>query len=66
GAHLLHTAPSDCVVFEDAPKGVEAAHRAGMKAVAITTLHTPEEFGDLSNILFFIKDYTDPRLATLF
>ncbi len=66
GAQLLHVDPSACVVFEDAPKGVEAAHRAGMKAVAITTLHTPKEFNDLPNILFFIKDYTDPRLATLF
>jgi beta-phosphoglucomutase family hydrolase len=66
GAQLLHVDPSTCVVFEDAPKGVEAAHRAGMKAVAITTLHTPEEFHNLPNILFFIKDYTDPRLATLF
>jgi len=66
GAQLLNAEPSSCIVFEDAPKGIEAAHRAGMKAVAITTLHTPDEFHDLPNILFFIKDYTDSRLSQLF
>jgi beta-phosphoglucomutase len=34
----------DCIVFEDAPKGVEAAANAGMKAVAITTMHDPRRF----------------------
>jgi len=66
GAQLLKVEPGSCIVFEDAPKGVEAAHRAGMKAVAITTLHTPDEFNDLPNILFYVKDYTDLKLAQLF
>ena len=34
-AEFLHLLPEDCVVVEDADAGVEAAHRAGMKAVAI-------------------------------
>ena len=29
-----------CIVFEDAPFGIEAARRAGMRAVAICTSHT--------------------------
>jgi len=34
----LAAAPADCVVFEDAAAGVEAAHAAGMYAVGIGTL----------------------------
>jgi beta-phosphoglucomutase-like phosphatase (HAD superfamily) len=52
-------------VFEDAPKGVEAARNAGMKAVAITTIHETEDFKQYPNLLFSIKDYTDPRLTDL-
>lgn len=50
--------PADCIVFEDAPKGVEAAANAGMKAVVLTTMHIREEFSDYSNIITFVPDYT--------
>jgi beta-phosphoglucomutase len=64
-AELLGVHPSDCLVFEDAPKGVEAAQRAGIQSVAITTLHSPEEFSGLRNILLFVKDYHDSRLLNI-
>lgn len=35
GAGEIDLAPSECVVFEDAEAGVQAAHNAGMKAIGI-------------------------------
>jgi beta-phosphoglucomutase len=65
-AELLLKAPSDCLVFEDAPKGVEAARQAGMDCIVLTTMHTREEFRDFPNIRHYIADYTDPFLEELF
>jgi beta-phosphoglucomutase len=65
-ARLLAVRPADCIVFEDAPKGVEAALNAGMKAVVLTTMHGQEEFADYPNILAFVKDYNDKTLDELF
>lgn len=64
-AKLLKVEPSSCIVFEDAPKGVEAALNAGMKAVAITTMHEEHEFDQYSNILFFTKDYDNDLIKKL-
>lgn len=60
GAKGLGVKPEDCIVFEDNPKGVESARRAGMKCIVITTMHEEFEFDGLDNILVFVKDYTDP------
>lgn len=48
-----------CLVFEDAPKGVEAAANAGMDCIVLTTLHTRDHFEAYSNIVKFITDYRD-------
>jgi beta-phosphoglucomutase len=36
-AHLIDVPPERCIVVEDAVAGVEAARRAGMKCIAVTT-----------------------------
>ena len=59
GASELDVLAEECIVFEDAPKGVEAAKRAGMKAVVLTTMHEAHEFSEYDNIICFIKDYHD-------
>ncbi|PWS28733.1 haloacid dehalogenase [Pedobacter yonginense] len=66
GADILGVPYNQCIVFEDAPKGVEAAENAGMQCVVLTTMHTAEEFSAYNNIVAFIEDYTDPVLQNLF
>jgi beta-phosphoglucomutase-like phosphatase (HAD superfamily) len=57
--------PEACIVFEDAPKGVEAAERAGMRAIVLTTMHEAHEFSAYNNIICFIKDYHELEFKTL-
>jgi beta-phosphoglucomutase len=64
-ARRLGVAPSDCVVFEDAPLGIEAARRAGMTAVALTTSLPAEEFVAYDNLVAIVPDLTEIDLATL-
>ncbi|HTY78714.1 MAG TPA: HAD family phosphatase [Candidatus Bathyarchaeia archaeon] len=42
-AARLRVRPEMCVVFEDSLVGLEAARRAGMRAIGVTTAHTADE-----------------------
>ncbi|MEU0767833.1 HAD family hydrolase [Streptomyces albogriseolus] len=42
-ARMLGVTPADCVVFEDAPAGLQAGRAAGMTTVALATTHRAEE-----------------------
>ena len=66
-AHKLGVDPASCIVFEDAPKGVECAKNAGMKVVVLTTMHTKEEFQIYDNVIMFRDDYTNltPQMIDL-
>ena len=53
-----------CIVFEDAPLGIEAARRAGMRAVAICTTHSAAELCG-PHVLAQARDY-DELMTTKF
>lgn len=47
----LGAEPEDCVVFEDAPAGIEAALRAGMRAIAVLSTHPVEQLGSTWSVV---------------
>lgn len=63
-ARRLGAAPERCLVFEDAPLGVEAARRAGMAAVALTTTLGADAFSAYPNLITAVRDFDalDPSL----
>ncbi|MBT1695374.1 HAD family phosphatase [Fulvivirgaceae bacterium PWU4] len=63
-AALMNLPPEECLVFEDAPKGIEAAKRAGIDAVAVTSFHTAKELEN-DNVIATISNYNDAVLKAL-
>lgn len=55
-ADKLMVTPKECLVFEDVPKGVEAAQHAGMDTVVVTTTHSKEDFAGY-NVKAFIENF---------
>jgi len=58
-AHLLDVSPERCVVVEDAVAGVEAARRAGMKCIAVTTT-SPAEMLEGADVIVERLDALSP------
>jgi beta-phosphoglucomutase family hydrolase len=45
-ADMLGMPPARCLVVEDAPTGIRAAHAAGMRVIGITSNHSEQELRD--------------------
>lgn len=58
GAELLRFPSRECLVFEDAPAGIEAAHAAGMAAVALSTTYSA---ADLAHADAVVRDFSTVR-----
>ena len=63
-ARRMGVQAEQCIVFEDAPFGIEAARRAGMRAVAVCTSHAADEL-EGSHVVARVRDYHE-LMATNF
>lgn len=61
-ARRIGVAPAHCIVFEDAPFGIEAARRAGMRAVAVCTTHSAAELAG-PHVIAAVRDYEELALS---
>jgi beta-phosphoglucomutase len=58
-AEKLDVAPSSCVVFEDAPLGVEAARNASMPCVVLSTTLAAAAFAGYDNVTMIAPDFNE-------
>ncbi|MBA3543397.1 MAG: HAD family phosphatase [Chthoniobacterales bacterium] len=61
----LGMAAERCVVFEDAHVGIEAAHAAGMKVVAVTTTHETGQLRAADLVVRQLDELTIKQVAQL-
>ena len=57
-ARRIGADPARCIVFEDAPFGIEAAQRGGMHAVAVCSSHTADELAG-PHVLAAVQDFEE-------
>lgn len=66
-ARRLGVEPRDCVVLEDAEKGIIAAHAAGMKSIAVPNRHThTHDFSAATRVVSSLLELTTDDFARVF
>jgi len=65
GAQKLGLPPNRCVVVEDAPAGIQAAHSGGMKVVALTTSYPAERISDADLVCRDLRDLNPEKIEIL-
>lgn len=63
-AEKLSVPPSRCIVVEDAPAGVEAGRRAGMRTIGIVAMHPGLQADVTTDSMAELPDDTFDRLLT--
>jgi HAD superfamily hydrolase (TIGR01509 family) len=61
----LGLAGNECLVFEDAPAGVAAAHAAGIRVVGLTTSTPKAELERLPGVAIAVSDFSGVDFASL-
>jgi HAD superfamily hydrolase (TIGR01509 family) len=64
-ASRIDRPPSQCVVFEDALVGIEAAHRGGMKVVAVASTNPFEALKSADIVVHRLDELSIPQLEKL-
>ena len=62
----LGRSPPECVVIEDAPAGVEAAHAAGMRVIAITGTYPADQLSAAEAVVGKLTDLSVARYGDHF
>ena len=57
-ARAMNARTAECIVFEDAPFGIEAARRGGMRAVALCTSHSAAQLSG-PHVIASVNDYNE-------
>lgn len=55
-AELLRCDPEGCVVVEDSPAGIQAAHAAGMQIIGVASTHSPADLLSTDAIVRSVAD----------
>ncbi|MFO7795932.1 MAG: HAD family hydrolase [Promethearchaeati archaeon] len=61
----LNLDSENCLVIEDAPVGIEAAKRANMKVIALTSTHPKEELTKADLVLSDLKKLNSKKILNL-
>jgi len=61
-AEAIGVPPEECVVIEDAPHGIEAARRAGMKCIAVTNSYPRERLSGAGLIVSGLREISAEEL----
>ncbi len=64
-AQKIYCQPEQCIVFEDAPAGIAAAHNGGMKAVAIASTHAQKSLRDADIVVHSFEELHFNKLRNL-
>ncbi len=64
-ADRMKLPPSRCLVIEDAPAGIEAARRAAMPAIALTSTHAPDALRSADLTIDGLDQITPDTIARL-
>lgn len=65
GAAGIGREPAECIVFEDAITGLEAARRGGMRAVGVATTHPAGSLGLADRVVHRLDELTVADLVAL-